>query len=306
MKSHFTIGNRNIEFVPPSARKTNLGSHSRIGSRAALAFAVSGASAMLTGICSGQVALDVATGSTYSGGWSAGQNGGFGFGAWSFNGTVNPGGTADPGAQQTMSSSSSIGRAWTMFNLGSEPAGSGISDTGRSITEAGGLQSGQTFQTVIQNPTAYHFFGGYDILFNNATDNNAAGNNAAAIRVSVFNYGGSSWNINDAGSHPTGLSASTTGAAGVVVDLTLTSATAYALTLTPLGNPSAAFTYDGTYSGPINYVNFREYDGTSAGPNDAANNLEISSMEITSVPEPSSLALIGLGSSSLLFFRRRK
>jgi hypothetical protein len=266
---------------------------------------------MLTGTSSAQVALDVATSSTYSGGWSAGQNSGSGFGAWSFNGTVDPSGAVNPGDQQTISSSSSIGRAWTMFNLGSAPSGSGLSDVGRSITEPGGLQVGQTFATVLQNPTAYHFYGGFDILFNNATDNNGAGNNASVIRAGVFNYGGNNWGINDGGTgNSTTLSGSITGAAGVILSLTLNSATAYSLTLTPLSNPFDVYTYNGTYSGTINYVNYREYDGTSAvspGPNDTADNLEISSMEITAVPEPASFALFGgLGATGLLFLRRRK
>jgi len=308
MKSHFTLSHRLVEFTPPSAMKQNRGSHVKIGSRAALALAVSGASAMLTGVCYGQAALDVATGSTYSGGWSAGQNGGYGFGAWSFNGTVNPTGTADPGAQQTISSSSSIGKAWTLFNLGSEPSGSGISDVGRSITAGGGMLPGQTFTTVMQNPTTYHFFGGFDILFGNLTDNDPAGVNTAAIRAGVFNYGGNNWGINDGTGHSTPLSGSVTGAAGMDLSLTLFSATAYGLTLTPLGNPSAAYTYYGTYSGPINYVNFREYDGTvNSSPTDTANNLEISSMALSVVPEPGSFSLMsGLGAASLLLLRRRK
>jgi len=310
MKSHFTLSGRIVEFTPPSVTKKNSGSRISIGSRTALALAVSGASAMLTGVCSAQIASDSATGSTYSGGWSAGQNGGTGFGAWSFDGTTSPGspGTADPGAQQTISSSSSVGTAWTLFNLGSEPAGSGISDVGRSITAGGGLQIGQQFQTVLQNPTAYHFFGGFDISFLNGTDNNPAGDNTSAIRAGVFNYGGNNWGISDSGSgNSTTLSGSTTGAAGMVLSLTLTSATAYSLTLAPLGNPSDTYTYNGTYSGTINYVNYREYDGIgmSPGPNDTADNLEISSMSI--VPEPSSFGLIGgLGATGLLFLRRRK
>jgi hypothetical protein len=306
MRSHFIVSSRSIEFVPPSAKKTNRGSHFRIGSHAAMACAVTGATAMMTGVCSAQVALDQASNSTYSGGWSAGQNAGYGFGAWSFDGTTSPGGVSDPGAQQTMSSSSPIGTAWTMFNLGTAPP-SGISDTGRAITEAGGLQSGQTFETVIENPIGYNFYGGFDILFNNGTDNNAAGNNAAAIRVSEFNYYLSYpyWNINDSNGGTTSpLSSSTTAVAGMKLDLTLTSATAYSLTLTPLSNPLDAYTQTGVYAGPINYVNFRLYDGTSAGPNDTANNFEISYMEI--VPEPAALALMGLGSAGLLFLRRRK
>lgn len=306
MRSHFLPGTPNTEQKAASATKGTMRSHFVMNS-AAMACALSAATAMMTGVCSGQIAADFATDPTYAGGWSAGQNGGFGFGAWSFNGTVAPStGTPDPGAQQTMSSSSPVGRAWTLFNLGSAPSSSGLSDSGRAITEAGGLQPGQTFETVIDNPTAYHFFGGFDILFNNGTDNNGAGVNTAAIRVSVFNYGGNNWNLDDTGSTSTPLSSTTTGVAGMKLDLTLTSATTYSVTLTPL-NGATAYTHAGTLgtSVPINYVNFRLYDGASGGPNDTANNFEISSMTI-SVPEPSSMALIGLGYAGLLFLRRRK
>ena len=268
-----------------------------------MACALSGATAMMaTSVCSGQGAYDSASNPLYAGGWSAGQNGGTGFGAWSFNGTSTPAGVADPGGQQVMSSSQPIGTAWTLFNLGSAPAGSGLSNVGRAINS--GLGVGQIFETVICNPTAYHFYGGYDILFYTGTDNLPGGNNSAAIRVSVFNYGGSSWGVNDPGATSTSLTAATTGAAGMKLDLAVTSATTYALTLTPLNNPSAAYSQTGTLSGPIDYVNYRLYDGLSAGPTDAANNFGISYMEV--VPEPSTFALIGLGMSGLWIFRRRK
>src|SRR5215831_394756 len=87
-------------------------SHFRMSSSAAIACAVSGATALMTGVSSAQIlAYDSATDPTYSSGWSAGQNGGTGFGAWSFNGT-------DPtpaGTYQGISSSSSVGTAWTML-----------------------------------------------------------------------------------------------------------------------------------------------------------------------------------------------
>jgi hypothetical protein len=87
------------------------------------------------------------------------------------------------------------------------------------------------------------------------------------------------------------------------LDLTLTSATTYSLTMTPL-NGATPYTQAGTLAGgPITWVDYRLYDGASAGPEDVANNFEISRMSIT--PEPCTLALIGLGSAGLLFLRRR-
>src|SRR5579859_2285861 len=121
------------------------------------ACAVAGATTLLSGGASAQnfVAADSATNPTYTAGWSAGQNGGYGFGAWSFDSTATIAG-------QVMSSAAAIGNAWTLFTT---KTGGGISDVGRSITEPGGLQVGQTFEGVIQNPSAYHYFGGCDILF---------------------------------------------------------------------------------------------------------------------------------------------
>jgi hypothetical protein len=122
-----------------------------------------------------------------------------------------------------------------------------------------------------------------------------------------FNAGSQNWGINDAnGGSGTPLSSLLTAQQGMILDLTLNTATSYRLTLIPLSNPSAAFSVVGAYSGPINYVNFRLYDGQSTGPNDTANNLFVSSMTL-SVPEPSFAALAALASAGgLLFLRRRK
>jgi hypothetical protein len=291
-------------FIPASVGKKTMSSHFISG--AAIACAVTGAAAMMPNTGAAQIALDQATGSTYSGGWSAGQNGGYGFGAWSFNGTVNDGG-------QEMSSASSLGTMWTLFTT---TTGSGLSDVGRSITAGGGLQPGQTFQTVIQNPTSYHYFGGFDILFVNGTDNLPAGEPTGSptdlqgIRAQVFHSAyynpGDLWSVQDngGGSQTSSLGSAATGAAGVQVDLTLNSATAYTLTLTAL-NGGGSSTINGTYSGPINYINYRLYDGVgSTGPSDVADNYGIQYMEV--VPEPATLALVGLGFGGLLFFRRRK
>ena len=304
-------------FIPASAGTKTIRSHFVSG--AAIACAVTGATALMPNTGTAQVASDSA--STY-GSWTAGSTGGTGFGAWSFNGTTDPSGNSNPGGQQELSSAGAIGSAWTLFN--NTPAsgqGTGISDVGRSITEAGGLQVGQTFETVLQNPSVWYgtynpsaYGGGYtgwDLLLGNATDNNAAGDNTSAIRIQVFNYFNSAqnWAINDstysAHSLATSLTGPTTAADGVRIDLTLTSASTYQLTMTPL-NGATAYTLDSTYSGPINYINYRLYNTPSSGPSDVADNFGISSMEIQTVPEPTSMALLGLGFGGLLFLRRRK
>ena len=170
------------------------------------------------------------------------------------------------------------------------------------------MQPGQTFETVIQNPTTYHFYRGWDVGFLNATDNNLGGNTSAPLlkfsTTTTRHITGvvPNWSVTDNGGGTTST-ISPGASAAVKIDLTLTSATTYSLTVTPLGGGSA-YTQSGTLAGPINYVNFRLYNGVSAGPSDVANNYGISYMEI--VPEPATLALVGLGFGGVLFLRRRK
>jgi hypothetical protein len=260
--------------------------------------AVAGATTLLSGSASAQnfVAADYATNSTYIAGWSAGQNGGYGFGAWSFDGTQT-------NAGQVMSSAAAIGRAWTLFL---NKTGGGISTVGRPINEPGGLQPGQTFEAIVQNPSSYHYYGGWDILFLNGANNLPGGVNQAALRVQVFNSAyfdpGTVWLIDDydhiryGSSDLTILPAATTAVAGMKLDLTLTSTNTYLATLTPLNNPSAAYSQTGRLATtdsngnavtnlPINYINFRLYNNVaSGGPNDTTNNYEISSVSIAGTP----------------------
>ena len=157
-------------------------SHFTMNRSAAMACAVAGAATMLNGRCAAQttIAADYATNSIYSGGWTSGQNGGSGFGAWSFNGTdASPAGT-----YQGMSSSSSLGTAWTLLDQSSD---TGMANCGRSIS--GGLQMGQTFQTIIQNPVnnaGSDSFRGFDILFTSGSDNDFPLDHSAALRLTVF------------------------------------------------------------------------------------------------------------------------
>lgn len=258
------------------------------------ACAVAGATTLLSGNASAQtfVAADYAANPTYTAGWSAGQNGGYGFGAWSFDGTVGAtnNGLPDPGAQQTISSAAAIGTAWTLYNTAADPPpdGPGISDVGRAINEPGGLQPGQTFETVIQNPTAYYNYRGFDMLFVNSTDNYPAGQPmtgglTAALRVQVFDYSSNSnWkSVDNSGTEFIPLAAADT-AAGMRFDLTLLTTNTYSFTMTPLGDPSSAYTQTGTFSQnlPINWINYRLYLGPTTGPNDPTDNFEISSMTI--------------------------
>ena len=252
---------------------------------------------MMNGNCIAQtiIAADYATNSIYASGWSAGQNSGYGFGPWSFDGT-------DPvpaGQYEGMSTSSPLGTSWTLLTYDNH---TGLADVGRAITEPGGLQPGQTLETIIENPTGYHFYRGWDICFLNGTDNNPGGVNTSAIRTQLFAYFVTDWSISDdSGDTLTPLDLSTTASTGMKLDLMLTSTNAYSLTMTPLSDPSSAYTQTGmlTTNLPINWVNFRLYWGTSGGLTDTANNFEISSMTITG-PAPLTLNILLVDTNAVL------
>jgi hypothetical protein len=245
--------------------------------------AIAGALSMLPAHCAAQsfIAADYATNSTYASGWSAGQNGGYGFGPWSFDGT-NP---SPPGQYQGISSSSAIGTSWTLLT---HSTNSGISNVGRAISEPGGLQPGQTLEVLVQNPRGYVFFRGVDICCLNGTNNNPGGINTAALRSQIFCYFVKPpyWSLidGDGSTAVTALNVNVTGPAGMKFDLTLITTNSYSVTLTPLSNPSAAYTQMGTFATtnvPINWVNFRCYWGESSGVEDPFDNFEISSMTIS-------------------------
>lgn len=256
-----------------------------------MACAVAGAATMLNSHCTAQplVAADYATNSIYNSGWSAGQNGGYGFGPWGFDST-------DPAGApfQSLSTASALGTAWTLFTTNQpDSMGNigGLANAGRAILEPGGLQVGQTFQIIIQNPTTYAYYRGFDIEFYNGTTNNPGGVNTAALRLQVFNYFTTDWRINDADyvdpAYNTRVSSATTGASGSIVSLMLNSTNTYTLTMAPVNDPNSPyFTFSGPLQTnlPINYVNLRNYDNTSTGPNDVTDNFEISSMTIQAAP----------------------
>jgi hypothetical protein len=302
MRSHFSLNHQSLDPQTPSARPMR--SHFSPSSRAAMACAVTGAAAMLPAICSAQFsAADYATNSTYAGGWSAGQNGGFGFGPWSFNN-----GSGSP-VQQKMDPGTgfgnALGTAWTLFNPNA--AGGDVANAGRSFTP---LYVGQRLSLVIDNPTQTLNYRGYTISFNNGTDNYApgganVGQQVAAYQFDYFDYGAyRNWHIGDGiGNAVTPLLNTDTAPKGMRLDLTLTSATTYSMTLTPL-NGATPYTQSGTLKtgGPIDWLQFQFYN-TTENPA-AATDFYISSMTI--IPEPSTLTFGALGLGGLLFLRRRK
>ncbi|MGH7993456.1 MAG: hypothetical protein ACREDQ_08065 [Limisphaerales bacterium] len=244
------------------------------------ACAVAGATAVLNGNCSAApfIAADYATNSAYAGGWSAGQNGGYGFGAWSFTTDIDTNGVPIQNAKDSTSPYDPFGVAWTLYNpvgpaVGSPnppdtgtgaPSGD-VSRAGRALPN-GGLQVGQTFSTIISNPTERKFFRGYTIILSTGSDNVLYGGVGTAIGVGTFDYyvPGGWYTLPTFKYGGTGLFDTDTTTNGMELDVTITSTNSYHLVMTPLNNPGIAYSEDGTYTNSvINWVTYQLYNTDS-------------------------------------------
>jgi hypothetical protein len=262
------------------------------------------------------IAADSATNAPYDNGWQAGDNGGFGWGAWDFTGTYNTpvGQTID-----IFSDPNDLGRAWTLFNADAPPGpgnGTDIAQAGRAIL-GGGLSVGQTVTVVVDNPTERRFFRGYTVRFNTGGGNTVyAGVPQSRMAVGTFEYfTNGRWYATGTGGNPTLFDVDTD--KGMRIDLTLTGADTFALKMTPLNDPSIAFTKVGTLDGPagspIDWVEIELYNTDSdwypshtltGGDTD----FYASYMQIAQVPEPSTalLGLLGGGAALAGAVRRRR
>jgi hypothetical protein len=285
--------------------------------RLAAASVVVGASAFSSAMTyAATMAFDTATDAAYDDGWQAGDNGGFGFGAWDFTGTY------DTPVGQTMdifSHPNDLGRAWTLFNANAPPGpgtGTDIAQAGRAIP--GGLKPGDTIHVVIDNPTERQFFRGYTARFNTGGGNTVFGGTPQSrMAVGTFEYGtNGKWFATGTGGDPTLSDVDTSH--GMRIDLTLTGINTFNLKMTPLNNPAIAYQKSGTLDGPagsaIDWVEFELYNTDSdyypthtitGGDTD----FYISNMWITVIPEPSTvtlLAMAGAGLAASGLFRRER
>jgi hypothetical protein len=282
----------------------------------ALACAATGATALLAAnntSTAAPIAFDASTNAAYDDGWQAGDNGGFGFGPWNFSGTYN---TPVGQTMDIFSDPNNLGRSWTLFNADAPPGpgtGTDIAQAGRAIP--GGLSVGQTLSVVIDNPTERRFFRGYTVRFNTGGGNTAyAQPPVSRLAVGTFEYfTNGKWYATGTGGNPTLFDTDTNH--GMRIDLTLTGVNTFTLSMTPLNDPSIAYTKSGTLDGPagsaIDWVEFELYNTDSDWyPSHTITGGEtdfyISNMQISAIPEPGSAALIAAACSGLLLRRRRE
>ncbi len=241
------------------------------------------------GIISGMVATNFAaaqstttaldTAANYSGGFSTGMNGGYGFGAWTLN---TPGGGNYVGGG--------------LFGLWNNAYGAG---TGSYANRPFGsvLSPGQTFSISVQTGTL------------NGSAEQAGFNLEDASGNVLFSYWQQGGNYLDGDFSDANGAGTATGFAYDFSQLdtiafTLNSATSY--TLTDLATDAS---FSGTLSGSaIDQVQiFRQ--NLAGDPNlggGGGTDYRFNNLEITTVPEPSVLALAGMSGLGILFIARRR
>ena len=263
------------------------------------------------------LAADSATNAPYDDGWQAGDNGGFGWGAWNFAGTYN---TPVGQTMDIFSHPNDLGRAWTLFNADAPPGpgmGTDIAQAGRAIP--GGLSVGQTVSVVIDNPAERRFFRGYTVRFNTGGGNTVyAGTPQSRLAVGTFEYfTNGKWFATGTGGNPTLFDVDTN--EGTRIDVSLTGPDTFVLKMTPLNNPAIAYTKLGTLDGPagsaIDWVEFELYNTDSdyyptytGGITGAETDFYISYMQIAPVPEPTTagMMLAGAGAAAAVVRSRKR
>jgi hypothetical protein len=273
--------------------------------RLAAASVVAGATAFSSAMSyAATIAFDTATDAAYDNGWQAGDNGGFGFGGWDFTGTYN---TPVGQTMDIFSHPNDLGRAWTLFNADAPPGpgiGTDIAQAGRSL--GGAMVPGDTLHVVIDNPTERRFFRGYTVRFNTGGGNTVfAGTPQSRMAVGLFEHDATpgDWDATGTGGDPTLFDTDTNH--GMRIDFTLTGTDTFNLVMTPLNDPSKAYSKSGTLDGPagapINWVEFELFNTDSdyypthtitGGETD----FYISNMWVTNViPEPTAAVLLVMG-----------
>jgi hypothetical protein len=288
-----------------------------------------GSTAMSSAMCYAQQAFDSAADPVYDVGlnlWDEGDNGGFGFGPWSFDGTYT---TPDPGQQakddglqlgtQSSSQHNNLGEAWTLFNpLGPTPGpepndGTDIARAGRSL---GGdfLRVGQTLSITVDNPTERNFFRGWTVkLLSGGANACYAGDNCTTPAFDpgsitnklgigtfeYFTYG--QWFDGNGGSPLADVDTND----GLRIDVTRTGRQTATVTMTSPGNPVHTDNVTMSGGGVVDWI-MVEYYGTDSDTYPVLmaprgeTDFYISQMSLSAIPEPGTATMLVLGAGTLI------
>ena len=220
------------------------------------------------------LASDNASNSAYSDGWTSGDNGGSGFAAWSL---------ASTGAGATFSTTNVM---WLV-----QAASNGSGTATRSFS-GGAISLGQTFEIDWNSGT----------LTSGASAGIKLENSSGDVLWQLTYSGGSLvYQITDGGG--SGIKSASVTSLGVHIELTLSSASAYSVTVSPI-NGGTANTHSGTLvsaTGGTSITQFQLFftDATATTANGQSFN------NIAVVPEPSVITLAALATTTFLFSLKR-
>jgi len=239
--------------------------------RIAAVFCVSVATSWSTAVGYAQVvAADSASNAPYADGWQAGDDGGFGFGPWNFDGSYD----APANSIHLINSShpeNDVGTAWAI----SLNYDNGLARAGRSFDAP--LEVGQTLAVVFDTPTEHRFFKGYTFRLSSGGGNICYGgmgctpDTMPVERFAVWAFHDQSnpdewghWRVTPATSpyYIPVYDEQTDG--GVRLEFKLTGLETYDLKMTALDGSNFVYTRSGALAnagmGKINWIEFLHYD----------------------------------------------
>ena len=244
------------------------------------------------------------TASNYAGpGWSTTPaNLGTGFGAWNI---VVQNNTAPPYVGTYLDSGSGVvsgGNSWGSYaNSGGPPYGQ--ENFIRPFT-GGALSSGQTFSISLASDGVGNGNSGPPSSAQGFSLETTPGGGGIGAAELTLEYVGTQANDNMVFEDNSGITNTTVSIGfsglhtGITASVTEGLGGAYTIVVTPFGGGPTLFTYTGTTTGPITQADYFNENTTGNG--------YFNNLSIVSVPEPSTIALVGIGFFGALAMRRRK